>query len=108
MIAGRFANVCSLFPASSTRYSFPEWIGADIRQLILRTNDLPLPYVAKGTEFGLLPAINGTDLFDKLLFNYGFVLFAKEADTQGGFGRSVDWSFLKLRMDFFAGVVNTN
>lgn len=66
---------------------------------MIETHELPLPQKAKRSDFGVLPIMNTSDFFDAFQEN-GFVLFSKEVNSQRGFGRSVEWSFLKLRRDF--------
>lgn len=82
------------------RHNYKDWITADIRQIMIETHDLPLPSTEKDTLFGMFPAIKATDFFDTMKAN-GFALYSKEVNSQRGFGRSVEWSFIKLRRDFF-------
>lgn len=85
---------------SPNRHSYKDWITADLRQIMIETHELPQPNIKRMTDFGVLPAMKASDFFDAFKEN-GFVLFSKEVNSQRGYGRSVEWSFIKLRTDFF-------
>jgi hypothetical protein len=85
---------------SMHRHSYKDWISADLRQILIETHDLPVASHKKQTDFGILPAMNASSFFDAFRSN-GYVLFSKEVNSVKGYGRSVEWSFLKLHTDFF-------
>jgi hypothetical protein len=81
-------------------HTYKDWITADLRQILIETHELPTLHREKRTLFGMLPAISASEVFDTF-YNNGFALFFKEVNTMKGFGFSSEWSFLKLRDDFF-------
>lgn len=81
-------------------HSYRDWIGADLRQILIETHDLPDANAEKKTEFGIFPALSPSSFFDSL-YHHGFVLFSKEVNTHRGLGRASEWSFLKLHSSFF-------
>jgi Methyltransferase domain len=81
-------------------HSYKDWIDADLRQIMMETHELPIVVKAKRTDFGILPTVAASEVFDTFK-QHGFVLYSKEVNTNNGLGRSAEWSFLKLHPDFF-------
>lgn len=68
---------------------FQDWIGLDIRQILIETHALP-----ENKSLGL-------QFFDSFVQN-NFVMFSKEVNPWGG-GQYVEFSYIKLHPDFLAG-----
>jgi Methyltransferase domain len=99
--------------------------GIHIRHLLLETHSLPWSdQIRRTAYYGPFPAMNVVhDFFERLLRvspsrahkdhhessvlkkmrneDGAFVLYSKEVNTHRGEGRCVEWSFLRLRRDFF-------
>ena len=82
-------------------HTYQDWINADLRQILIETHELPTVQYKKRTVFGIFPAISASSVFDTF-YNNGFVLFSKEVNTMKGNGFSSEWSFLKLKPNFFS------
>lgn len=83
-------------------FTFRDWIGADMRQILVETHELPVAG-PDPVRFGrtVLPLMNASDFFDEFTKN-GYVLFNKEANGGWGRGTCFEWSFLKLHREFFS------
>lgn len=81
-------------------HTYKDWIDADLRQILIETHELPTKQFEKRTVFGILPAIAASEVFDTF-YKHGFALFSKEVNTMKGNGFSAEWSWLKLRSNFF-------
>jgi hypothetical protein len=71
-----------------------------VRQILIRTHDLPWRNATKATKFGLLPQLAVTEFFDSF-HSHQFALFAKEVDSASEECLETDWSFVRLGGDFF-------
>jgi hypothetical protein len=71
-----------------------------LRQILVRTHDLPWRNGTKATKFGLLPQLAVTEFFDSF-HSHQFALFAKEVDSGSEECLETDWSFVRLGGEFF-------
>lgn len=70
--------------------SFRDWIGLDIRQILIETHSLP-----KNKTLGL-------QFFDSFVENH-FAMLSKEVNPWGG-GQYVEFSYIKLHPSFFGDI----
>lgn len=92
--------------------SMPDWLFSnnasfsfdfpDMHHLLLETHSIPLPNdVRKAGNFGRFLPMPQVAYLEKAFAEKGFVLYAKEVNTHQGFGRSVEFAFVRLHEDFF-------
>ena len=78
--------------------TYKDWIGANIRQIIVEVHGLPSP---DGPNEYHHTVQNVTDLFDAFYHN-GFALYFKEPNVYTR-GNCVELGYIKLRSDFWSG-----